>query len=190
MRSIFHLSILIAGVALILQGCGETPVDVQPREQAQAQKTISDLQSQLTQAEQELTALRHEHSELEAKLEALTQERSKDESSRDDKKIELLGAKAIAEFQVDQLSRRLDKLTKDLDAKEKELGAIRQTSDQRENEVEKLKGTIEQLQTEDKKKQPSLIPGLIKWLGHWSKVRQKVGNSSAIWKKETSCWLH
>lgn len=156
MRSIFHLSILIAGAALILQGCGEAPVDVQPPEQAQARKTISDIQSQLTQAEQELTALRRENKELEGKLEALIQERSKDEGARDDKKIELLGAKAIAEFQVDQLSRRLDKLTKDLDAKEKELAAIRHTSDQRENEVEELKGTIEQLQTDDKKRTTDL----------------------------------
>jgi len=162
MRSIFHLSILIAGAVLILQGCGETPVDVQPREQAQAQKTISDLQSQLTQAEQDLAALRSENTELEGKVEALSKEPSKEESSRDDKKIELLGAKAIAEFQVDQLSRRLDKLTKNLDAKEKELGAIRQTADQRENEIEELKATIEKLQAEDKKRTTDLTSKLDK----------------------------
>jgi len=156
MRSIFHRSILIAGAVLIFQGCGEKAVDLQPREQPQARKTVADLESQLEQAEQELTALRRENSELERKLDALTQERSKDESTRDDKKIELLGAKAIAEFQVDQLNRRFDKLTKDLDAKEKELGALRQTSDQRENEIEELKGTIEQLHTDDRKRTTDL----------------------------------
>ncbi len=182
MRSIFHRSILIAGAILILQGCGEKPVEVQPREQAQAQETIADLQSKLTKADQDLAALRRENTELEDKLEALSKElskkeSSKEESSRDDKKIELLGAKAIAEFQVDQLNRRLDKLTKNLDAKEKELGAIRQTSDQRENEIEELKGTIEQLQTDDQKRTTDLtFQDLIKWLRNWSKVRQKDGN--------------
>ncbi len=156
MRSVFHRSILIAGAVLIFQGCGGTPVDVQPREASQSQQAGADLQSQLKQAEQQLTALRRENNELERKVDALAQERSKDESIREDKKIGLLGAKAIAEYQVDQLSRRLDKLTKDLDGKEKELATIRRTSDQRENEIEELKGTMGKLHTEDKKRTTDL----------------------------------
>jgi chromosome segregation ATPase len=166
MWSIFHRSMLIAGALLIFQGCGEKPVDVQPREQAQAQaqaeKTIAELESKLTKAEQDLAALGRENAELEAKVEALTKESSKDETGRDDNKIGLLGAKALAEYQVAQLNNRLDKLTRNLDAKEKELSAIRQTSDQRENEIEKLKTTIEQLQNEDKRRTTDLTAKLDK----------------------------
>ncbi len=85
-----------------------------------------------------LISLRRENKQLEAKLKALTEERSKEEASRDDKKIELLGAKAIAEFQVDQLNRRLDKLQADLGAKDNEFASIRQTAEQRESQIEEL----------------------------------------------------
>jgi chromosome segregation ATPase len=164
MWSIFQRSIMIAGALLIFQACGEKPVDVQPREQvqAQAEKTITDLQSKLTKAKQDAAALRRENTELEGRVKALSKESSKEETVRGDKKIELLGAKALAEYQVDQLNKRLDKLTKNLDSKEKELGAIRQTSDQRQNEIEELKTTIEKLQTEDKKRITDLTSKLDK----------------------------
>ena len=133
-----------------------------PKPKPQAQKTIADLQSKLTKAERDLAAARNENTELEGKVDALSKESSKEETRGDDKKIELLGAKAIAEYQVDQLNRRLDKLTKNLDAKEKELAAIRQTSDHREKEIEGLKTTIERLQTEDKKRTTDLTSKLDK----------------------------
>ncbi len=162
MKSVFHRTVLIAAAILIFQGCGETPVEVQPRETAQSQKAATDLQSQLVRAEQELTALRRENKQLEAKVEALTEERSKEETGRDDKKIELLGAKAIAEFQVDQLNRRLDKLQADLNAKDNDLASIRQTAEQRESQVEELTRNIQQLKAEESKRTADLTSRLDK----------------------------
>ena len=71
MKSVFHLSTLIAAAILILQGCSETPVEVPTaRSKPKPKKAVTDLQSQLARSEQELTALRRENKQLEAQAES------------------------------------------------------------------------------------------------------------------------
>ncbi|HTY24844.1 MAG TPA: hypothetical protein VMC85_17065, partial [Desulfomonilaceae bacterium] len=168
MKSLLHRSLLLVAAMLVLHGCGETPVEKKPLEATEAQKTVAELQSELARSERQLLKARQETNELQRKLQTLESAPSKEAArpmekiTPDEKRIELLGAKAIAEYQVDQLSRRLDELTKNLNLKEKELEAIRQTAGQRESEVEALRKTVEELQAKDQKRTTELTSRLDK----------------------------
>ena len=168
MKSLLHRSLLLVAAMLVLHGCGETPVEKKLLEATEAQKTVAELQSELARSERQLLKARQETNELQRKLQTLESGASKEAArptekiTPDDKRIELLGAKAIAEYQVDQLSRRLDELTKNLNLKEKELEAIRRTAGQRESEVEALRKTVEELQAKDQKRTTELTSRLDK----------------------------
>ncbi len=159
MKSVFHRTLLIAGALLLFQGCGESPVDTQSRQGASSRKAPAEIQSQLAKAEEELATLRDENRRLEEKLKSLS---STKENKGEEGKIELLGAKALAQFQLEQLNRRLDKLKTDLDAKDNELESIRQTAEQRANQIQELTRSIEQLQGEEKKRTTDLTSRLDK----------------------------
>ncbi len=114
-----------------------------------AQKIIADLREQLKQADEELARRSQENKELLAKAESFTkqpqrtQQQPAGKSAREpggeelsaEQRVGLLGAKALAEFQAGQLKQRLDALSKDLNAKESELQAIRQSAGRKDNEM-------------------------------------------------------
>ncbi|HMK35214.1 MAG TPA: hypothetical protein VK463_09125 [Desulfomonilaceae bacterium] len=153
--------ILILGSMIFLQGCGDSNVDKLRGEAEQCQKHVSNLESQLTQARDTVARQQAEKGDLVGQLDALRQKNRELEASAAKKaeparevtdagKIGLMGAKAIAEFKAEQLSKRLDKLSSDLDAKEQELARINQLAKQKDAEVAELKARMEKLQAGDK----------------------------------------
>lgn len=155
---------LILGSMLLLQACGDSQLDKLRMEAEQRQKHTAGLESQLNQARDALARQQDEKSRLVSELD-LQRQKIKELEARaakgvepsqplvrevpDAGKIGLMGAKAVAEFKAEQLSKRLDKLRADLDAKEKELARINQLANQKDAEVAKLKESIEKLQAEE-----------------------------------------
>jgi hypothetical protein len=166
---------LFFGLALMAQGCGrQTPEKPVPKEDRRTQ-IISQLKSNLSQAEDESARQKNENAALVTEVESLKQEIKEleekaaqqqaqepasspepssppvqpDESISPETRVGLLGAKAIAEFRAQQLSQRLDKLTKDLDKKEQELKDIRENAQQKQAEVARLSETLDRLQAAD-----------------------------------------
>jgi len=72
-------------------------------------------------------------------------------------KVELLGAKAIAEFKAKKLAERLEKVANDLNAREQELQAIRRIAEEKDSELKRLRATIEQLQAQEQQRTAELI---------------------------------
>jgi chromosome segregation ATPase len=163
LRSVI-IVILIVGSMMVLQACGDSQVDKLRMEADQRGKQVADLQAQLAQTREALARQQDEKSQLGDQLSSLqlkireleAQAQKKVEAARteakeapDAGKIGLLGAKAVAEFRAQQLSKRLDKLSADLDKKEQELVKINQISKQKDLELTKLKERIEKLQAAD-----------------------------------------
>jgi chromosome segregation ATPase len=150
--------VLILGTALSLQACGDSQSDKLRMEAEQRQKYTANLESQLNQAREsiarqqdekrrlvsELDSQREKIRELEAKAAEMQRQRLKEPP--DAGKIGLMGAKAVAEFKAEQLSKRLDKLSADLEGKEKELARIDRLAKEKDAEVAKLRESIEKLQ--------------------------------------------
>jgi chromosome segregation ATPase len=161
---------IFLGLVAILQGCSQSGIDKATSESDNLQKSIADLQSQLTQTKQSLSRFEDENQRLTAELQAagvksnMAEQRALEKSSQgrvqtkgaelkgtdEESRIGLMGAKAIAEFRAEQLRKRLDKLSKDLDLKEQELVAIRQNAETKDKEVASLSGQIQELQEADR----------------------------------------
>jgi chromosome segregation ATPase len=170
MNSWRYSMMILIGLVAILQGCSQSGVDKATSESEHLQKSIADLQSQLTQAKHSLSSLEDENQRLAAELQAagvkikMVEQRTLEKSSEgrtqtkgsefkgsdEESRIGLMGAKAIAEFRAEQLSKRLDKLSKDLDLKEQELVAIRKNAEAKDKEVASLSRQIEELQEADR----------------------------------------
>jgi chromosome segregation ATPase len=170
MNSWRYSMMIFVGLVAILQGCSQSGVDKATSKSEHLQKTIADLQSQLTQAKQSLSSLENENQHLVAELQAagvkanMAEQRALEKFSErrmqakgsefkggdEGSRIGLMGAKAIAEFRAEQLSKRLDKLSKDLDLKEQELVAIRKNAEAKDKEVASLSRQIEELQETDR----------------------------------------
>lgn len=165
MKLSLYGTILIAAVALICQGCGENRIDKSASQTQPAQQLVSDLQSTLAQARGNLEREKERNLELMERVQVLLDklketegrisvqqpaEPAKAADPGEKKRIELMGAKALAEYRAEQFRRRLDQLNRDLDLKESELEAIRQNSSKKDLEVSELRRNIEELQEADK----------------------------------------
>jgi DNA repair exonuclease SbcCD ATPase subunit len=162
MDSLRPITILVLSLLLALQGCGGSSVEETKQVAKPPQREVSEAEANLQKAREELTALKQNNEHLAQRCEVLTAKTkeleeiarekvakkapaSQPSSIGDDARIELMGAKAIAEFRAKQLSARLDTLSKDLERKDQELEAIRSTAKQKEEEVEALRKSMEQL---------------------------------------------
>lgn len=170
MNSRCYSMMIFLGLVAILQGCSQSGIDKTTSDSEHFQKSIADLQSQLTQAKQSLSIFEDENQRLAAELQAagvkvkMAEQRALEKFSEgrmqtkgpefkgsdEESRIGLMGAKAVAEFRADQLSKRLDKLSKDLDLKEQELVAIRKNAEAKDKEVASLSRQIEELQEADR----------------------------------------
>jgi chromosome segregation ATPase len=171
MKLSLYGTILIAALALICQGCGENRIEKSASQTQPAQQLVSDLQSTLAQARENLDREKERNFELMERVQVLL-EKLKETESRiggqqptetaratdpgERKRIELMGAKALAEYRAEQFRRRLDQLNRDLDLKENELEAIRQNSSKKDLEVTELRRNIEELQAADKNRTEQL----------------------------------
>jgi chromosome segregation ATPase len=169
----FRLCLMLSlGLALLAQGCGRKPPEEPAAKEDRSAQVISRLEADLVQARddlsrergnrdalaKEIVGLKGEIQELEAKVaQQEAQEPAPppeppaqpEEGVPPGTRVGLLGAKAIAEFRAQQLSQRLDKLTKDLETKETELNSIRENAQQKEAEVARLSETLDRLHTAD-----------------------------------------
>jgi chromosome segregation ATPase len=161
---------LFLGLVVLLQGCSQSTVDKSTSETDRLQKSVEDLQSQLAQAKQALSNYEDENKRLAADLQAAggtermaeqgaleqspegrVQAKGPENKEGDEEgRISLMGAKALAEFRAEQLSKRLDKLNKDMNLKEQELATIRQNAEAKDQEVASLSVKIEELQEADR----------------------------------------
>ncbi len=171
------LSSLIMMTAILLGLCACTTEAPQKpsAEPAANQKLVSDLQDTIAQARENLEREKERNAQLmqrvQSLLEALTEaekrfsslqkgEASDTSPEAERKRIELMGAKALAEFRAEQFRRRLDELSQDLDAKEKELETIRQNARQKDEEVQRLRKAIEEMQVAEKTRTQELTARL------------------------------
>ena len=170
MNSWRYSMMIFLGLVAILQGCSQSGIDKATSESETPQKSVTDLQSQLSQAKQSLAKFEDENQRLAAELQAagvksnLAEQRVVEKSSQgrvqtksselkgtdEESRIGLMGAKAIAEFRAEQLSKRLDNLSKDLNLKEQELVAIRKNAEAKDKEVASLSRQIQELQEADR----------------------------------------
>ncbi|MCX5861596.1 MAG: hypothetical protein WCG29_08470 [Desulfomonile sp.] len=165
MKASLRRTILMIVLALVFQGCGENRVEKSSSDALPAQKLVSDFQATLAQSRDKLEQERDRNFELMQRVQLLLEKLKESEDrisghktgevSRivdpgEKKRIELMGAKALAEYRAEQFRRRLDQLSRDLDLKEQEIEAIRQNSAKKDVEVQQLRQTIEDLQAADK----------------------------------------
>jgi chromosome segregation ATPase len=159
---------------MALQGCGNNQQAEMAAKEGRNRQVVSQLQSKLGQARTDLDAHKARNAELNAEVQRLSSEVQDLEGKiakaaaapvvvetpapppaqdvNPEGRVELMGAKALAEFRAQQLHQRVDKLNKDLQSKEKELAAIREQAQQKEAEVAKLSATIEQFRTEEQQR--------------------------------------
>jgi chromosome segregation ATPase len=110
------------------------------REELDRQKTENrNLQDRLESVTRKLHAVESEAEKLRADLSKAAPRSSKSFPDR----VNLMGAKALAEFKAKQLSQRVEKLSQDLESKESELAGIRENALQKEQAVAKLTKKIE-----------------------------------------------
>jgi chromosome segregation ATPase len=153
--------ITLAVLVLGLVGCGADPQKTTISESAPNQKLIVDLQDTIAQSRDNLEKEKERNAELmkrvQSLLEGLTEAEKRFSSLQkgeagdispeaERKRIELMGAKALAEFRAEQFRQRLDELAKDLDKKEKELETIRQNALDKDAEVQELRKAIDEIQ--------------------------------------------
>ncbi len=158
------LLIMLSSLALL--GCGESELQ---QARIQDQKAISDLKSQLSEAKDSLDARLKEKEQQVQQVQELTSklnqvekaiaakaQAEKTKAKGDESRVELMGAKAIAEFKAEQLHRRVEKLTQDLSVKEQEVASIRQNAQQQSGEVEQLRARVTELQKADQSRTAEL----------------------------------
>jgi chromosome segregation ATPase len=155
--------VLILGLMVILQACSESGADKLAAQAEQSRKHAAHLESQLAKTSEALARQKDENSRLARqldsirnKVQALEAQSEKNKTAGDQMKeapdvgkIGLLGAKAIAEFKVEQLSKRVDKLGADLNSKDRELVKLNQLAKRKDDELTKLKDRIDKLQSTD-----------------------------------------
>ena len=164
MKSLRSLTLILCGLLVALQGCGGPSQDQVKKPTGPAPKAISEAELNLQKAREELTLLQQNNDRLAQRCEVLTARtkeleeivREKEEkkapvppvaAAGNDARIELMGAKAIAEYRAKQLSVRLDTLSKDLERKDQELETIRRDAQQKEAQLESLRQSLEQLRS-------------------------------------------
>jgi chromosome segregation protein len=155
-------TILLACVFFVLQGCGGPSPEQSKKPAEPTPQANSEAEANLQKARAELTLLQQQNDKLAQRCEVLTVKTTELEeivrekevkgapappatTAGSDARIELMGAKAIAEYRAKQLSARLDLLSKDLERKDQELEAIKKAAEQKEAEVAALKKSMEQL---------------------------------------------
>lgn len=151
------------------QGTGSAP------DLLKARDLVSELQSQLAEARKDLAKQHAQNGELIERVQSVMDKLKEAEKDRDREReerkaaearkqvqeeatrsasasgisdpvrIKLMGAKALAEFRAKQLSERLDKLGKDLEAKEQELKTIREDAKNKDEEVQTLTKRMDEL---------------------------------------------
>ena len=161
---------IFLGLALVLQGCGESKVENNTSQTEQLKKSVANLQLQPDRARPALSTREDRNKPLvknmrspdkqeamanQGAAEKLTEDRTETrelaaEESRGEGRIALMGAKAVAGSKAQQLSKRLDKLSKDVELKEQELATIKRDAEAKDNEVATLSRQIESLQAADK----------------------------------------
>lgn len=170
MKSALLATSLLIGLALVLSGCGQAPVEKVPPPKDSSKDIGAAVESQLSHLRQDLAQQQARNAELVDRIQSLMDklagkekevaqllgtEHAKGSESEtpgrrgpgDTNRIGLLGAKALAEHKAAQLSKRLDALTKDLQQKEQALDGIRRNAKQKEEQVQTLKKKIEELQS-------------------------------------------
>ncbi len=149
---------LIVLSCLALIGCGSSNLE---QARLEDQKVISDLKAKLADAQsaaeirqneidrltRQMQDVTSKNNELQNLLKARTEQKSG--KSEPPGRVELLGAKALAEYKAEQLSRRVEKLTADLDQRERELAEINKKTKTQGTEVEQLRQTVAELQKTD-----------------------------------------
>jgi len=166
MNKFFLLILMVTALLFGLLACSSEVAQKPPvEESATNQKLVSDLQDTIAQARENLEKEKERNAQLmqrvQSLLEGLTQAEKRFSSLQkgeatdtspegERKRIELMGAKALAEFRAEQFRRRLDELSQDLDAKEKELETIRQNALEKDAEVQRLRKAIEEIQLAEK----------------------------------------
>jgi chromosome segregation ATPase len=198
---------LFLGLVVLVQGCSQSGSHKATSETDRLQKTVSDLQSQLAQAKQTLSGYEDENKRLAAELqsagrkEGTAEQKGLERSSEGgmqtkgpenragdgEGRIRLMGAKALAEFRAEQLSKRLDKLNKDLDLKEQELVTIRENAETKDEEVANLSRQIKELQDADRTRTSELqgkLDSIGKELAERStamdKLKQELGEKTEL----------
>jgi chromosome segregation ATPase len=148
--------IVLSGLALL--GCGSSNLE---QTRLEDQKVISDLKAKLVDAQSAMEVRQHDIDRLTRQIQDVTGKNNelqnllsakaeqKPAKSEPPGRVELLGAKALAEYKAEQLSRRVEKLTADLDRKEQELAEINKTTKTQATEVEQLRQTVAQFQKTD-----------------------------------------
>jgi len=164
--------VLLSTLVLAVQGCGSGSTEKPPTDKGQAKQSVFDLHAQLAQARDEVQREREGKENLQAQVQSLTQKigqlqaemnraqtqgaRKEASGATDQSRIQLIGEKALVEYKAEQLSRRLNKLSEDLDRKEGELESLRNTAQAREKEVADLKRQIDSIQTAEKSRSAAL----------------------------------
>jgi len=164
--------VLLSALVLAVQGCGSGSTEKPPAEKGQAKQSVFDLHAQLAQARDEVQRERESKEALQAQVQPLTQKvgqlqaelnraqtpgaRKEASGAADQSRIQLIGEKALVEYKAEQLSRRLNKLSEDLDRKEGEMATLRQTAQAKEKEVADLSRQIESIQTTEKSRSAAL----------------------------------
>jgi chromosome segregation ATPase len=167
--------VVVISIACFLAGCGNTELDTARVQLEQHRKMVVELQTKLDSALSGLSKQAAQIDELTGELRSLAEERAKLQAELLKKssevkvikaefspkpgapsKIESLGALAVANFKIEQLSKKIDALTKELQSKDSELGQIKQTFADKESELEKLRILTGRLESESKEKESVL----------------------------------
>jgi chromosome segregation ATPase len=193
---------LAYALVLLFQGCSQPQGTGPAPDLLKAQDVVSELQSQLSEARKDLARQHAQNGELIERVQSVMDKLKEAEKDRDREReerkaaearkavqeeatrsasasgisdpvrIKLMGAKALAEFRAKQLTERLDKLSKDLEAKEQELKAIRENAKKKDEEVQALTKRFDELRATADAKTAELS-------GRIEKVTKELSQSSA-----------
>ena len=165
--------VVLLSLVVLLLGCDKAAVE-KPGTGADPSKIlISGLESQLAEVRKDLARQQDQNTELMGRVQSLLKKvaekdgqleefivesrknnaaqrpRSSGGGKKDLSRIKLIGAKALAEHKAEELSKRLDTLSRDLEQKERDLNSIRHIERQKDAEVRNLTKKISQLQAEN-----------------------------------------
>ncbi len=155
---------LVCAVSFLLTGCGGSELDKTKLELQTRQKQISELEARSSKQTEELrkqTEINDQLSQqmqdlisnvksLESRLSAKSESKPAADAKCDEQsRVELLGAKAMAEFRAEQLNKRLENFNKEIEAKDKELEEGNQRTEQKEADLAEMKQRQEGLQAQN-----------------------------------------
>lgn len=156
-----YLLAIVLMVSPIIYGCGSSGKQGSATEQTQ--QLVTGLRSELEQARKELEAqvelnrsLDDQVQSLTGKLDEIEKQAPQNASTADSQavsslgaldsqsRVALMGAKALAEFKAEQLSAKLEKLSKESLTKEAELAKSMEKSESLSEEITQIKNSLQQ----------------------------------------------